>query len=192
MASEQSSATLTASIADLKRQDAAKDKRQSELEALGVVAEEPQQSEQAVSRVKKFMNGFRGPVVPGLAMRHELWEIRADREGIRGAISEQTVLLQQAILAENEAAAEAATPRWLDLIRRDAAWAAEGKRLYDALTAERGKPYFMWLPHIDLGFGNRDILGVNWSSDPASRATHELIARGVLTGSDLLRKDGSK
>ena len=148
--------------------------------------EVPPVGETLASRVTRYMNGFMHPAMntgelAGIRLRDGI----LNDEAMRLALSSLEEQRQRLLADAEKAAAERLTPRWLALIAKDVLTAATRKALFEEMAEMRQGPGAHYLPYAEFGFGHRDICGVHWSSEPHSRATHRLVADGVVTGNDL-------
>jgi hypothetical protein len=177
-------AELSAHINELIRTDAKLLETQIELERKNTVPTEPRPGESVGARVGRWLNGFAvGPHV-GMSDGEKLHAIVSDRSAISLALGQLEQRRQQELGVQNAAAAVAATPAWLDLIRRVVLAAETFKSLEAAVIEARQAPGGSLLPHTE-NFGARSILAVRWSADPGGAARRALLKAGIISERDL-------
>jgi hypothetical protein len=171
-------AELGIHIDALTKQDRLLLQQQIELERKGVIAEEPRPGVTVADRVVHWMNGYASAANAGVPDAQRLHSILIDRAAIERALSSLEQQRSQAMAVEAQAAAVAATPAWLALIRRTTLAAELLKSLEAEVIAMRQTKGGMFLPHSEY-FGHRSILNVHWGSDPASRVRDTMLKAGV-------------
>ena len=141
-------------------------------------------------RTQHYLNGFAAAGPLGLNAGQEMHAILVNIKAITGALSELEQKRQRLLAIEEKAAADAATPRFLALIKADLLWAEAGKARHAAIAEMMAGPGGQMLPYAHLA--GRPILQTRWDTDPASRVRDVLLREGVVTAAELTEASSVK
>lgn len=152
-------AMIAAHMAELRQTDKALLAELLSYEARATILEPPPAGPSRGTR-SRWMNGFSSAAAVGPRGGARMHQIIVDRADIKAALSRLEIQRIEAQNIEDAAAAAAATPRFLALIKADVLWAEEGKARHAAIAEMLAGPGAQMLPFAHLF--SRPIIGTAW------------------------------